>query len=257
MTVNFSLLIGGAVMLASAGIYYYVGDRLGRRRVNTPDVRLAWVLFVVWWHALALVTAVGGIQNIMIAIGISNLALFLTLTQLSLLATCVGLFGLLYYLIFLLSGKSRSIVPLTIFYVGYYALLSYYINLLTPIGITLGRWTATLQYQRPISGPLFSVVLILLVFPQILGSFAYFTIYFRVRDSTQKYRVLLVSVSIFLWFGSAFAGSAAGVSTFDWWQIASRLISFAAALTILAAYRPFAWIRKRLGVGSIADEATG
>lgn len=254
--VNISLLIGSVVMLASAAIYFYVGDRLARRSLSAPDVRLAWVLFVVWWYALALVTVVGGIQGLLGAVGIRDLPLFLALTQLNLLATCVALFGLLYYLIFLLSGKSRSIVPLTIFYVVYYTLLLYYINLLAPVDIVLGRWTATLQYQHPFAGPLFAFVLVLLVFPQILGSLAYFTLYFRVRDSTQKYRVLLVSMSIFLWFGSAFAGSAAGISNFDWWQIVSRLISFAAALTILAAYRPFRWIKERLGVGSIVDEVT-
>lgn len=255
--INSSLFVGSVIMIASAAIYFYVGDRLGRRRVTIPDVRLAWVLFVVWWYALALVTVIGGIQNLLGSFGVSELPLFLSLTQLNLLATCVGLFGLLYYLIFLLSGKSRLIVPLTIFYIIYYTLLLYYIDSLNPTGITLGRWTTTLHYQHPLSGPLFALVLILLVVPQVIGSIAYFTLFFRVRDSTQRYRVLLVSASIFIWFGSALAGSAAGVSTLDWWQVASRLIGFAAALTILVAYRPFRWIKKRLGVGSIVDEAVG
>ena len=45
-----------------------------------------------------------------------------------------------------------------------------------------------------------SILAVLLLLPQIIGSFAYFTLYFRVTDVTQKYRILLVSWSIIVWF---------------------------------------------------------
>jgi hypothetical protein len=96
----------------------------------------------------------------------------------------------------------------------------------------------------------------LLVFPQIIGSLAYFTLFFRVKEATQKYRVALVSISILIWFLSAFLGSAAGLGQFDWWQIVTRLIGLAATLVILLAYRPLAWLKQRLGIISISDEST-
>ncbi len=41
----------------------------------------------------------------------------------------------------------------------------------------------------------------------------------------------------------------------EWWQIVSRLIGLGAALAILLAYEPVRWIKHRLGVASITDEA--
>ena len=246
--INSTLLIGALFSILQAIIFFLVGEALRRRRITTASARLAWSLFVLWWYGVALSTFVGGVQNLLGAFGTRSLPVFLTMAQLNVLFICASLFGLLYYLIFLLVGSSRPLLPLFAFYVAYYALLVYYLNSLIPTGISFGRWTVTLQYEHAAVGPLFSVVLALLVIPQMLCSLVYFLIFFRVHDVTQKYRILLVSWSIFLWFGSALFVSAAGFGALDWWQIVSRLIGLAAALIILLAYQPFRWIRRRFGV---------
>jgi hypothetical protein len=43
----------------------------------------------------------------------------------------------------------------------------------------------------------------------------------------------------------------------DWWQLASRLIGLAAALTILMAYLPPRWLKQRYGILSLTDESQG
>jgi hypothetical protein len=249
-----TLLFGAALSALSAGIYYYVGRTLRQRRVAAPDARLAWTLFVVWWYALASSTFVGAVLTLLGALSIAGLPLFITLTEINLLAICVALYGLMYYLIYLFTGNRRLLVPLTVFYILYCTMLIYYVQARVPIGVSVGRWSATLEYQNPNSGPLFLVALLLLVFPQILGSLAYFTLYFRVRTTTQKYRILLVSWSIIIWFLSAFLASIAGLGQQDWWQVTSRLIGLSAALTILLAYEPLPWIKRRFGVVSIVEE---
>jgi hypothetical protein len=123
--------------------------------------------------------------------------------------------------------------------------------------VTVGRWGTTVAYRSQITGPLFLLILLLLVVPQILAGLAYFTLYFRVQDATQRYRILLVSWSIVIWFGSALVASFAGLSNYDWWQIVNRLIGLAATLTILTAYRPPRWIKRRYGIASIGEEARG
>ena len=101
----------------------------------------------------------------------------------------------------------------------------------------------------------FTILLtILLLVPQIIGGLAYFTLYFRVKENTQKYRILLVSWSIILWFVSPFAAAAGGLSEKDGWQFASRLIGLAAAATILMAYLPPRWLKQRYGILSLSDE---
>ena len=249
-----TLLFGAALASLSASIYYYVGRVLSRRRVASPDALLAWALFVVWWYALASSTLSGAVLSLLGALNLADLPLFITLTQVNLLATCIALYGLMYYLIYLFTGNRRLLVPLTLFYIGYYILLIYYVQSRIPVGVNMGRWNATLEYELPASGPLFLIVLLLLVLPQIIGSLAYFSLYFRVKTPTQKYRILLVSLSILVWFLSAFLASISGLGQQDWWQITSRLIGLSASLAILMAYDPLPWIRRRLGVSSIVDE---
>ena len=250
-----TLLISAIFAMASAGVYFYVGHRLARRRMASPETRLAWALFVVWWYGLAATTLVGGVLNLLGALAVTDLALFVTFTYVNLLVICAALYGLLYYLLYLFTGNQRLLTPLTLFYIGYYVLLVYYITYRNPIGLQIGRWSAALQYERSQAGPLFALALALLVFPQIIGSLAYFSLFFRVQAPTQKYRVALVSWSIIIWFGVALAASAFGLAQQDWWQMVSRLIGLGAALAILLAYEPVRWIKQRLGVVSITDEA--
>jgi hypothetical protein len=242
--------------MLSAAIYYYVGYVLSRRRSSTSETRLAWRLFVVWWYALAAATFSGAVLSLLGAFGIAGLALFTTITLMNLLATCVALYGLMFYLLYLFTGNRQLIVPLSLFYIAYYAFIVYFVEASNPIGVNVGRWNATLAYQNQIRGPLFLIALFLLVFPQIIGSLAYFTLYFRVKTATQKYRILLVSWSIIIWFLSAFLASISGLAQYDWWQIVSRLIGLSASLAIMLAYQPPLWVKRYFSVTSIVEEST-
>lgn len=249
-----TLLFGALLSILAAGIYYYVGRVLSRRHLASPDSRMAWALFVVWWYALAATTLSGGLLSLLGGFGIAGLPLFATFTMVNLLAICVGLFGLMYYLLYLFTGKRSLLGPLSVFYIAYYILLVYYVQASDPAGVAVERWRATLVYQHELRGPLFIIVLLLLLFPQIIGSLAYFTLYFRVHNATQKYRILLVSWSIIIWFLTGFIASISGLSEADWWQIVNRLIGLSAALAILLAYQPTPSIKRRFGITSITEE---
>ena len=254
MTVQSTLFLSALFALTAAGIYAYVGWRLSRRTVASAGARVAWGAFTVWWYGVAATTLIGGLLDLFGALGLTRLPLFVTATYLNLLVLCLALWGLLYYLIYLFTGKSRSLVPLAISYFIYYTLLVYYITASVPEGIRLERWNASLEYQAPQTGPFFGLLIILLLLPQILGGFAYFTLYFHMTEATQKYRILLVSWSIMIWFLSPLFALVGGLAEADWWQIASRLIGLAAALTILMAYQPPTWLKQRYGVISLQDE---
>ena len=248
-----TLLFGATLAILCAGIYFYVGRVLSHRRQSSPGAGMAWGMFVVWWYALAAATFSGALLSLLGAFGVIGLPLFITITLMNLLTTCVALFGLMYYLLYLFTGNSRLLIPLAAFYIVYYNLLVYFVEASNPIGVTVNRWNATLEYENLIRGPLFIIVFFLLVFPQIIGSLAYFTLYFRVNSPTQRYRILLVSWSIIIWFASSFLAGISGLSQQDWWQITSRVIGLGAALTILFAYQPPAWIKRRFGVAAIAE----
>ncbi|MBI5880464.1 MAG: hypothetical protein HZB53_22665 [Chloroflexi bacterium] len=229
--------------------------RLGQRTVSNSEARLAWRLFGLWWYCLAATTLMSAIVNLFGAFNIASLPLFVALTYINILLICIALWGLLYYLVYLFTGSPRFLAPLAIFYALYFVLLVYAIAASDPARVQIERWTTRLVYAHPRTDPFFAAALVLLVFPQILASLAYFTLFFRVREATQRYRILLVSWCLVFWFGSAFVASVAGLSQADWWQIVSRLIGLGAAVGILLAYLPPAIVRRRYGVESIAEQA--
>jgi len=254
MTVQTTLLLSTLFALVAASIYAYVGWRLSRRVVSSSEAKLAWQSFTVWWYSLAATTLIGGLLNLFGAFGVTILPLFVTATYINLLVLCLALWGLLYYLIYLFTGNSQFLVPLAIFYILYYVLLVYYITASVPESINVDRWSAALDYRSPLTGPFFVFLIVLLLLPQVVGGFAYFTLYFRVTEVTQKYRVLLVSWSIIIWFLSPLVALAGGLAEQDWWQLVSRLIGLVAALTILMAYLPPRWLKERYGISSLREE---
>jgi len=254
VTIQTTLILSTLFAIVSASIYAYVGWRLSKRFVASWEGRVAWKSFTVWWYGLAATTFVGGLLNLFGALGLTLLPLFVAATYIDVLVICLALCGLLYYLIYLFTGNSQWLVPLSIFYIIYYGLLVYYITASAPESINIDRWRATLSYHAPLTGPFFAILIVLLLLPQIIGGFAYFTLYFRVREVTQKYRVLLVSWSIIIWFLSPFLAIVGGLAEQDWWQLVSRLIGLVAALTILMAYLPPRWLKERYGIISLQDE---
>ncbi|MDQ3007091.1 MAG: hypothetical protein M3R47_17125 [Chloroflexota bacterium] len=254
MTIQPTLLFSALFAMLAAGIYMYVGWRLSKRVISSSRAQLAWASFTVWWYGLAATTLIGAFLSSFGAMGVTSLPLFVTATYINLLILCLALCGLLYYLVYLFTGNSRSLILLAVFYLMYYILLVYYITASDPDGVNVGRWDTTLAYHSQLTGPFFAIILILLLLPQIIGGLAYFTLYFRVSEMTQKYRILLVSWSIIIWFLSPLPALVGGLAQYDWWQLTSRLIGLAAALTILIAYLPPRWLKQRFGILSLNDE---
>jgi hypothetical protein len=255
MTTQSTLLFSALFAVITAGIYSYVGWRLSKRVISSSEARLAWRSFTVWWHGLAATTLINGFLRLFGALGLTSLPLFVTAAYINILISCLALWGLFYYLIYLFTGNRRSLVPSALFYMIYYILLVYYITASIPGNVNVGRWETSLVYRAPPTGPLVVIVLAMLLLPQIIGGLAYFSLYFRVAEVTQKYRVLLVSLSIIVWFLSPLLALAGDLSQQDWWQFVSRLIGLAAAATILMAYLPPRWLKQRYGIISLNDES--
>ncbi len=254
MTIQPTLFLSVLFAFVSACIYGYVGWRLSKRVIPSFEARVAWVSFTAWWYGLAITTLLNALLNLFGALGVTSLPLYITATHVNILVSCVALGGLLYYLLYLFTGNRRSLIPTAVFYMIFYFLLTHYISVSMPNQINVGRWETTLAYRTPLPEAFVVIVLAFLLLPQIICGFAYFSLYFRVHEATQKYRVLLVSWSIIIWFLSPVLTLTGGMAEQDWWQIVSRLIGLMAAFMILVAYLPPRWLKQRYDVVSLDDE---
>lgn len=251
-----SLVFSGVLGVITALVYAVVGRTIARRSV-ARDLHMAQGAFTLWWFALAGTTLVGAAYTLYGAYALPSLALAVATTSLTLLGLCLALAGLLFYLVYLYTGSRKPLVPLAIGYVALYGLFTYLIQVGHPIGVERRQWNVTLQYETEFGTTVGLAAFLLIVAPQIIAAFAYFTLYFRLDDRSQRFRVAVVSWSIILWFASPFLGVVPGVAGSLAWQVTSRLIGFAAAVAILLAYQPPSWLRTRLNVRPISQIMVG
>lgn len=248
-----TLLVASLIAVASAVLYAYLGYRLGRRDVD-PEAKVASSAFAFWWLAIAVSTVLTAVLTILAAFGALDLDLYLAATNVQLAVVTFGLASLLYYLIYLFAGRVRFTWLLVLSYLVYFGVLAYWIQWSEPIGVKVQPWQVGLDTRRPQEGPFFLAVVILLIGPQVVAALAYFSLLFRVKGRTQRFRVALVSGSIIVWFGSALVASAAGLGQSDLWQLISRLLGLLAPLVILFAFLPPAWVQRWLRIESIGGK---
>lgn len=227
-----------ALSAAGAVLFFVVGRTIQKRHVSA-EARSAQTAFVTWWYGLGAVSAVG---TVLALPGFPrDLTLFLVLTVILLAVLCAALAGLLHYLVFLYTNRNL-LAALALGYVVLFGLLVAFIFASHPDGVETTAQGPQLHYATPVDqGPLYWLVVILFIVPPIVASLAYLSLYWKADDPMLKRRILLVSLSIAVWFGSSLLGlspgARQGTQQADWWVITSHIISLVAAATILYAYR--------------------
>ncbi|HUR61936.1 MAG TPA: hypothetical protein VM286_06180 [Candidatus Thermoplasmatota archaeon] len=238
--------MGSVLSLVTALTYTWVGRVLATRRLAGEE-RRANHLFVLWWYSLAGLGFVTAGFGMAAAFGYTNLALHVALTNAELLAICLALWGLTYYLAYIFMGSDRLLAPSGFFYGACYLLLLYVVAWASPTGVALGRWSTQLTFARDLQSERWvGLVLMPILLPPLIGAIAYLTLFFRVDQPVQKYRIALVSGSFLGWFGSSILGSITGWSRLDWWPLVSSLVGLVAAFLVLLAFHPPTWVRRRL-----------
>jgi len=242
-------LVSAIAGFVAASAYLFVGWRLSRRQVS-PEVRFPAVQFVLFWGALAGLTALGGLESLVAAFSTPSLPVALTFANVNLLLACAALWGLVGYLVYLYTGRSFT-VPLAALYGALYVLATYYLTASVPDGVTVTAGTVAVHYQQSLTnGPVIAALVILIIVPELLGAFAYFTLVFRTQDRTTRYRITLVSWGLIGWFvlglasGSVFGGGLLG-------HVLGQILGVLAAGVVLLAYYPPRYVRDRLGVAAV------
>jgi hypothetical protein len=237
----------------SAIIFLGLAVKLNSRQVAEAADRQAWKAYVIFWAAIGTQELLSQVSSIVALAGVTDINVHLAFSLLSILLISLALWGLLYFLVYVYSGKTAYYWVLAGFYIAYFIFLIAFTFYRNPTGIELVGPGAAIQYEREVPIVIGLVVLATLVFPQIIAGFMYFLLYFRVKERALKYRVLLVSWSIILWFGLAFLASLFGVSALSYWPFVSSFIALMAVLVSYLAYFPPNWVQHRLNLNSLQE----
>jgi hypothetical protein len=237
--------------LFSAAIFIYVGLRLGERNISEQADRLAWAGLRALWIALGAGILLASLSTFLALIGLAALPLHISLSLLNLLSTCIALWGLLFYLVYVYSGKQRWAWPLAGFYLAFFIALVAVSLSREALSLEIGSNGASVNYAGEINAAFGLTIILVVLLPQLIASLVYFSLVFRVKERSQKYRVVLVSTTILAWFGSALVAAFAGLTGAEWWPFASRLISLLVAVLIYWAYFPPRFVQRRLEIQGI------
>lgn len=233
-------------------LYAYVSAIIAQRNISGEE-KWANLSFAAWWGLLAVSTGLPLILAVLAWTSLANFEVAVFLSAVSLLVTVIALACLLFYLLYLYTGRLTVAWPI----IGFHLFLWLFFAYLTlfwmhPSGLDGG---GAIEYGRPLEGPMLWAALGGLLGPVILAAVAYGSLFFRLKSKAARYRVALVSSAFLLWFGVAAGGVVAGVSDATWWPIVSRTVAMIAPLLVILAYRPPRIVSRRLNANGVAERS--
>lgn len=231
-----TLLAGVALNLVTAGLLAYAGRLVSRRETSRESAR-ALGMFATWWYAVAAVVLLAGAPTLVGLAGVRDVAVFEALSYATALPLAVALWSLLYYLIYLWTGRASALVPLTVAYALFFAFSLVYFSSFegrtlqeTPYsfrldgGTTPPRWM-DVAFGLSVAGPILYVVA------------SYALLYFRVKDPGPRRRIALVSTGFAVWFGAVLLAFLLGFERAEWFPLVYEAPGVLAGLLVVRAYR--------------------
>lgn len=243
-----------ALAVASAIGYAAVGYQVGRRPAS-PDAHLAKRMFQAWWYGLAGLSTFTPLVAVLAALNLDTFNTMLLLVLVLLVVVFAAIAGLVYYLLYLYTGRTWVLGAV----IGYFMVMIVWLTYIL-LASHIGSYGAPSPGEakifldaggkkippNPTQGLIFGLVVAV---PPLLSAVAFFMLYFKVTGSEQKYRIALVAASLVVWFGSSLVGTVTGLSTNDAtkqsWQLANALVALCASAAVYLAYKPPAWIRRK------------
>ncbi len=247
-----TLVFGMLVTLGTASLLAYAGDYTRRRSVS-PDARVPMAAFATWWYGASFAVLVGALHTAGGLLGLMSEPFQIGLGYARLVPIAVALWGLLYYITYLLTGDKRTLIPITAVQIGFllYGFFTY--SRLGPWYVEVTHWEV-----RPIGSGDAPVELlifgILLAAPIILSAGAYGMLLVKMKEPTQRYRIGLIATAFGGWFGIIFIGFALGLTTSPLFGLFYQVPGLVASILVIYAYRPPAWVTARWGVEPVTLE---
>lgn len=238
------LWVGAVLPILTTGLLAYAGVLVLRKRV-APGDRLARLMFAAWWFAAGVVLLLASLPTLLSIVGAADRRILDASRWPTAAALAVALCGLLYYLLYIYTGRHRLIVPLAIAYAAFFVFEIYYFAQFGPPTLEVTAWTvrATPSSQPPSwMSATFGVAVAL---PILAAIAAYASLLFRAKEAEHRFRIKAVSAAFSLWFGPLLLAYLAGWDDADWFPLIYQAPGLVAGILIVLAYRPPRALAKR------------
>lgn len=244
------LLLDAAFIGAFGAAYVAVGARVARRRLASRDGQRAVRTFAAWWWGVAGLFLLSALSSALRGLGVTQAGVHVAVALPSMLSLCVGLFGILHFVTYLVSGRV-VIAPFAVYYTIIFLALMYGVVAQPAEALA---WTASVSHLTIQTGPLLTGAIVAFLVPVIGACAFYFALFFRVHDPEQKLRVGATAAAFILWFGSAILASALGMADEPAWVPVGRGIGIVATLLVLVGYWPPRGLRARMATRAARKE---
>lgn len=257
--VDVAIVVNTALSIISGVVYLLLGRVVSRREVPR-SMRPALRSFAMWWYLLGLISLLSPIATALGEAGAWTLPAYLTYTQTVLMIILAALGGLVYYLLYVYTGKSGSWVVVLAGYTLFFIAILGFFNASQPVGLTEApNGGVEVEYANDLSDSAFATVLgLLLLLPPIAAAVAYLSLLRKVKSRSQRFRIGAVSMAFIVWFGVSLIGGQVLDDAFTGtiaWRIITGLVALAAAFMVYAAFQPPAWLRRALRIESFEARA--
>jgi hypothetical protein len=238
-----TLLASACLSLLTAALALVVA-RLVLGNPSEPQAH-ARTWFASFWIGVAGVAAAQGARSALAYSGRASLDLIMTLDQVATPFYVLAAGGLVCYMLFVLTGRTRFFLATTIYYLVVYGMLRYSVVRAHPIGFAVRAWQVNLLYETPLQTPLYTLALALTAVPVLLAIAAYVTLYFRIQESPARYRIVCMSAALALWVFTELLAWSTGAAATNWGELARRGVGLASIASAILAYAPPAAVRRR------------
>lgn len=253
-------VIGG--LAAVAAILYLAVARLQAKRHVSQEARPALVGFILWWGGLGLIGLVTAVLRFGPALDEHGLIVYRFVFYPLVALIFVMVAGLVYYLLYLYTGRSSGLYVVGLFYALLFVLLVWLMEAhglhFAEAGGHAGEEPGVrVHSHEPTPGWADLVLGVGLILPPFFAAIAYGLLFFRTKDLTARFRIAFVSAGFILWFGFSLLGTLSraltGTERSFAGQVTGQLLGLLAAVLVLIAYDPPRRVRERFGIRAIDD----
>ncbi len=248
------MLITAGASLSAAAAFAWVAWGLSRRPYPS-HVRWVGLGFVTWWAMFGFEALTDGLRVLLAVGGDPDVAAYMTLARLKIVAAGIAVWGLGYYVLYLWTGSSKWAIPVGIFAAlhAFYFLFAF--ELRDPSGVTLGDWAPRLVLAEPGGMLLGSLGIVFFFLPPMLLAIGLLALVGRLDSRTRRFRVVSVAVVILVWHATQLVQANPATSGDSPVFAILSLANVATALLAYTTYYPPSLFRDRLGLKSLTREA--